>query len=130
MTLVNPASQNVEARTEFVALFTEDAFYEDVPFNLQVTGSAELRVFARDFNPHGFSHRVDAPGAKYGRIAQNYYITRRFFHTPHAALADGTGNGAAPAKAKPAPVKGTPPKTPPSGSNAESTSQPSAVPKA
>lgn len=32
-----------------VALFTEDAFYEDVPFNLKVTGSAELRSFARDF---------------------------------------------------------------------------------
>src|SRR5947209_18524970 len=32
-----------------VALFTTDAFYEDVPFNLSVTGSEELRVFARDF---------------------------------------------------------------------------------
>src|SRR5262245_39280335 len=32
-----------------VALFTEDAFYEDVPFALAATGSAELRAFARDF---------------------------------------------------------------------------------
>jgi hypothetical protein len=31
------------------------------------------RVFARDFNPHGFEHRVEEPGAKYGRIARNYY---------------------------------------------------------
>jgi len=31
------------------------------------------RIFDRDFNPHGFKHRVDARGAKYGRIARNYY---------------------------------------------------------
>jgi YidC/Oxa1 family membrane protein insertase len=49
------------------------------------------------------------------RIAQNYYITRRFFHTPQPALADGGGNGAAPpSKAKPATTKGTPAKSPPS----------------
>jgi YidC/Oxa1 family membrane protein insertase len=43
------------------------------------------------------------------RIAQNYYITRRFFHTPQPALADGSGNGTGPpAKAKPAPARGTP----------------------
>jgi steroid delta-isomerase-like uncharacterized protein len=34
---------------QIVALFTEDAFYEDVPFGLTANGSAELRVFARDF---------------------------------------------------------------------------------
>lgn len=32
-----------------VAIFTKDAFYEDVPFGLKVNGSAELRDFARDF---------------------------------------------------------------------------------
>jgi hypothetical protein len=31
------------------------------------------RIFARDFNPHGFKYRVDAPGAKYGRVARDYY---------------------------------------------------------
>jgi hypothetical protein len=47
------------------------------------------------------------------RIAQNYYITRRFFHAAQPALADGAGNGSGPpAKAKP-PAKGTPAKSPP-----------------
>ena len=32
-----------------VALFTDDGYYEDVPFGLDATGSAALRVFARDF---------------------------------------------------------------------------------
>jgi YidC/Oxa1 family membrane protein insertase len=45
------------------------------------------------------------------RIAQNAYITRKFFHAAKAARADGSSNGAAPPPAK---AKSTPAKSPPS----------------
>jgi len=66
------------------------------------------------------------------RIAQNAYITRRFFHTPKVATADGSGNGSAPpaaTKPKPPPTKGSAAKPAPSSRpQPRSTSKPAPAP--